>query len=98
MGEAFDRVSAAIATVIQRHGDKALAIVLGPLAFALARCRLESVEATQMRTLDTACPVRYESVHLDERSDVRDAVSPPSPITGPPETEPMGVAPEVKPS
>ncbi len=94
MVEAFDRVSAAVVSLVQRNPKDTVGIVLGPLALGLARCRLESIEPAEMRSLDNADPVHYESVELDEQSSAKDVVSPPSVIVAQPESQPTGASPE----
>jgi broad specificity phosphatase PhoE len=62
---AFGRLDASLSRVRHKSGDKHTAVVLGPLAFALLRCEIESVDPAQVRSMMNNEPLRYESVSSD---------------------------------
>ncbi len=57
--DAYQRLQGAIDIVRNKHNEGDIAVVLGPLAFALVRCILEAVEPAQVRTLMHDKPLRY---------------------------------------
>lgn len=59
MAEASERLKAALERIAGKHDDGNAAVVLGPLAFALVRCFMESASISQMRALMRDRPVRY---------------------------------------
>lgn len=62
LGEAHDRVKLALDRLVRKYSGRGMAVVLGPLAFALARCVVESVDPSQVRSLERSEPVRYKLV------------------------------------
>jgi len=62
-GEAFEavqaRVSKELSRLTRKYAGKRLAFVLGPLAFAVARCLLEGAEPHHLRNAAAAGPVLY---------------------------------------
>jgi broad specificity phosphatase PhoE len=60
VSHAYARLKQPLEKLVRRQGDWRIAVVLGPLAFGLARCWLESVELSQVRSLTHNGPIRYE--------------------------------------
>ena len=60
--DAFQRLREAVERVTAQQGGRSLAVVIGPLAFALIRCMMESVEPAQMRSMMHPEPLRYQLV------------------------------------
>ena len=58
--DARERLRESLARVVRKHSGENVAVVLGPLAFALARCVIESVEPARARSLIHDKPLRYE--------------------------------------
>ena len=59
---ASERVKKAIRKIASKHKSGAVGVVLGPLAFKLARCQLEGASLDEMRELTSSEPVWYELV------------------------------------
>ena len=57
--DAFLRLDESLERITRRRGDWNAAVVLGPLAFAVARCVVESVELTEVRAKMFDQPLRY---------------------------------------
>lgn len=57
--DALDRLRASLEGLTRRRRHKNVGVVLGPLAFALARCWLETAELTEARSLVLDRPLRY---------------------------------------
>ena len=58
--DAFARLRQALEKLMRKQDDRCVAVVLGPLAFALVRCWAESVELTELRSMTHDSPLRYE--------------------------------------
>jgi broad specificity phosphatase PhoE len=59
VAEASERLKAALERIVGKHDDGNAAVVLGPLAFALVRCLMESASLSQLRAFMRDRPVRY---------------------------------------
>ena len=59
---AFQRLQEAVEQMTRQEGSRSFAVVAGPLAFALIRCMMESVNPARMQTLLHAGPLRYPLV------------------------------------
>ena len=57
--EAQDRLREGFGKLSKKHGDRSIAVVLGPLAFAITRCIVESGDLGNVRSLKNDEPVRY---------------------------------------
>ena len=57
--EAYLRLKDVMEWIIWKQAAHRIAIVLGPLAFGLIRCMIDSVEPDKMRSLMQDKPVRY---------------------------------------
>ncbi len=57
--EAYERLVDSLEKVLQKQGDRNVAVVLGPLAFAIARCGLESTELHAVRSMMDNAPLAY---------------------------------------
>lgn len=60
--EVYLRLKGALEWIIWKQAAHRVAIVLGPLAFGLIRCMIDSVEPDKMRSLIQDKPVRYFTV------------------------------------
>ncbi len=58
--QAYERLRESLARLTRKQGDRHVAVVLGPLAFALVRCWLEGAEVSQVRSMTHGEPLRYE--------------------------------------
>ena len=56
---AHDRLREGLGKLSKKHGDRTVALVLGPLAFAITRCIVESDDLSNVRSLKSDEPVRY---------------------------------------
>ncbi len=57
--EAFERLSESLEKVMRKQGDRSVAVVLGPLAFAVARCGIEATELHAVRSMMNNRPLAY---------------------------------------
>ena len=60
--EAYLRLKGAMEWIIWRQAAHRIAIVLGPLAYGLIRCMIDSVEPDKIRSIIQNKPVRYFAV------------------------------------
>ncbi len=60
LADASARIRKAIARISEKHRNRTVGVVLGPLALALARCALENRDLGELRYLTTPEPVWYE--------------------------------------
>jgi len=73
---AAGRLEASLANVVRKHAEKTTAVVLGPFAFSVARCVIESVELTEARSMMRDDPLAYGIVDHREMS-----LEGPTPVT-----------------
>ena len=66
MEDAYERLRAPLEKLIRKHDAHTVAVVLGPLAFALARCWLESADITCVRALMSDQPLCYDFTRGDD--------------------------------
>jgi broad specificity phosphatase PhoE len=57
---ASKRLGESLAEVMRTQGDHNVAVVLGPVAFAVSRCMIEEVDLVRMRSMMHNEPMRYE--------------------------------------
>ncbi len=57
---AFERLKEPLDRLTRKQSSRSVGMVLGPLAFALVRCLLESEEPTRVRSMMSDAPLRYE--------------------------------------
>lgn len=62
LADAYKRLHDSVSKVMRKQGDRSVAVVLGPLAFAVARCSLEEKELTTVRSMMSREPVHYSLV------------------------------------
>ncbi len=62
LNEAFQRLQGAFNRIARKPDGRPLGVVLGPLAFALVRCVVESVEPARVRSMMHDEPLRYQLV------------------------------------
>jgi len=67
--EAQDRLREELARLSKKHGDRTIAVVLGPLAFAITRCIVESNDLGNIRSLKSDEPVRYTAAGKAARAE-----------------------------
>ncbi len=60
--DARDRLRPPLESIIGKLRNRCVALILGPLAFGVVRCMLESVELNQVRSLIQETPLRYPMV------------------------------------
>jgi broad specificity phosphatase PhoE len=60
LASASQRLGETLAEVVRKHGEGSAAVVVGPTAFAVTRCRIEAVELAKMRSMMCGEPVRYD--------------------------------------
>ena len=60
VAEAFDRLREPVERVTRKKVDRSVGMVLGPLAFALVRCMIESEEPARVRAMMHDGPLRYD--------------------------------------
>ena len=60
--DAYKRLQKTLEDVLRKSKGTCVGVVLGPLACALVRCRLESVEPSKVHSLVQRAPLRYRSV------------------------------------
>lgn len=58
--DASERLQVALDRIMRKYDDRCVAVILGPLAFALVRCWIESIEVDELRSLAGDRPLRYE--------------------------------------
>lgn len=59
VADAFDRLEASLGRIRQKQSARNVAVVLGPLAFAVSRCVMESADLSKIRTIMHDQPLRY---------------------------------------
>ena len=59
LAEAYERLRDFILQLVRKQGKRSVAVVLGPLAFAVTRCALEEANLTEVRSMMSAEPVHY---------------------------------------
>lgn len=64
--DAFERLQQPLERLTRKQGDRCMAVVLGPLAFALARCWIESVELAKTRSMRHHEPLTYQLVGREQ--------------------------------
>ena len=57
---ASKRLGESLVEVLCKHGERNVAVVLGPIALAVTRCRLEAVDLARMRSMMHHEPLCYE--------------------------------------
>lgn len=62
LADAYERLHDSVSKVVRKLGDRSVAVVLGPLAFAVARCGLEEAELTRVRSMMSSEPIHYSLV------------------------------------
>ena len=67
--DAQDRLREELGRLSKKHGDRTIALVLGPLAFAITRCIVESDDLSNVRSLKSDEPVRYTPAGKAARAD-----------------------------
>jgi probable phosphoglycerate mutase len=60
--DALERLRDAVNEVTQKQAGKSFVVVLGPLAFGLVRCMMESAELEKLRSMMQAEPLKYQLV------------------------------------
>jgi len=60
LANASDRLDASLRRALRKLGDRHVAVVLGPLAFPALRCRIESTDLAQLRSLIGDEPLCYD--------------------------------------
>ncbi len=66
---AYDRLRDGLGLLSKKHGDRTIALVLGPLAMAITRCIVESADLENVRALESDEPVRYTAAGKAARAD-----------------------------
>ncbi len=60
LAKASERLSGSLAGLAKKQGDRNVAVVMGPVAFGVARCAIEAVSLGKVRSMMQSEPVRYE--------------------------------------
>ncbi|UCE58499.1 MAG: histidine phosphatase family protein [Phycisphaerales bacterium] len=58
--KASERLRGSLAAVAKKHGDRNVVVVIGPVAFGVTRCVIESVALGKVRSMMQNEPVTYE--------------------------------------
>ena len=69
MREAQDRLREELDRLSKKHGDRTIAVVLGPLAFAITRCIEEWKDLGNIGALKSDEPVRYTAAGKAARAE-----------------------------
>ncbi len=59
LADAFVRLEASLGRIRQKQGARNVAVVVGPLAFAVSRCVMESADLSKLRAIMHNQPLRY---------------------------------------
>lgn len=66
MANAFERLRQPLERLTRKQDDRCMAVVLGRLAFALARCWIESVELAKACSMRHHEPLGYQLVGSEQ--------------------------------